>query len=220
MDRALLARTMRYGGITALQQLCQPIGKVLIQGQVNALGVEVMAAFNAVTRFDDFACIPEQSIAQGITTFLAQNRGAGRQDRLRRGFAAGLVMEAGYWVLIGGVTALLRRPLVALFVTGESAEKVVTLGADYLAVMAALYLLPAFTNGFQGYYRGMGQMGVTLLGTLVQISLRVAGTAILAPRIGLRGIALACGIGWTAMLCFEIPYYAWLQRREKRRPRR
>ena len=217
IDRALLARTMRYGGVTALQQLCQPIGKVLIQGQVNALGVEVMAAFNAVTRFDDFACIPEQSIAQGITTFLAQNRGAGKRQRLRGGFGAGLVMELGYGVAVGGVTALLRRPLVALFVTGESAETVVALGAEYLGVMAALYLLPALTNGFQGFYRGMGRMQVTLLGTLVQISLRVAGTAALAPRAGLTGIAWACGIGWCAMLCFEIPYYFhfWRKRREK-----
>src|SRR5699024_5087606 len=116
-----------------------------------ALGVEVMAAFNAVTRFDDFACIPEQSIAQGITTFLAQNRGAGKRQRLRGGFGAGLVMELGYGVAVGGVTALLRRPLVALFVTGESAETVVALGAEYLGVMAALYLLPALTNGFQGF---------------------------------------------------------------------
>ena len=87
VDRSLLGRTLQYGGVSALQQAVQPIGKVLIQGQVNALGVEVIAAFNAVTRIDDFACIPEQSIAQGITTYIAQNRGAGRQDRIRRGFA-------------------------------------------------------------------------------------------------------------------------------------
>ena len=103
VDRSLLGRTLQYGGVSALQQAVQPIGKVLIQGQVNALGVEVIAAFNAVTRIDDFACIPEQSIAQGITTYIAQNRGAGRQDRIRRGFAVGLGMEAVYWVLIGGV---------------------------------------------------------------------------------------------------------------------
>ncbi len=82
VDRSLLGRTLQYGGVSALQQAVQPIGKVLIQGQVNALGVEVIAAFNAVTRIDDFACIPEQSIAQGITTYIAQNRGAGRQDRI------------------------------------------------------------------------------------------------------------------------------------------
>ena len=95
----------------------QPIGKVLIQGQVNALGVEVIAAFNAVTRIDDFACIPEQSIAQGITTYIAQNRGAGRQDRIRRGFAVGLGMEAAYWMLIGGVEESIVRMVSLLCFT-------------------------------------------------------------------------------------------------------
>ena len=75
MDRQLLRQTLRYGSITALQQSCQPIGKLLIQGAVNPLGVDMIAAFNAVNRIDDYAFTPEQSISHGITTFVAQNRG-------------------------------------------------------------------------------------------------------------------------------------------------
>ena len=207
IDRPLLGRTMRYGSVTALQQACQPIGKVLIQGQVNLLGVDVMAAYNAVTRMDDFACIPEQSVAQGITTFIAQNRGAHRYDRIRAGFRAGLLMEFGYWILIGSNTALFRTPIVSLFVSGEGAEQVTALGSRYLAAMAVFYILPAFTNGFQGYYRGMGRMGITLAGTLIQTSLRVVFTVLLAPRMGIYGIAFACAGGWIVMLLFEIPLY-------------
>lgn len=207
IDRPLLGRTMRYGSVTALQQACQPIGKVLIQGQVNLLGVDVMAAYNAVTRMDDFACIPEQSVAQGITTFIAQNRGARRYDRIRAGFRAGLLMEFGYWILIGSITALFRTPIVSLFVSGEGAEQVTSLGSRYLAAMAVFYILPAFTNGFQGYYRGMGRMGITLAGTLIQTSLRVVFTVLLAPRMGIYGIAFACAGGWIVMLLFEIPLY-------------
>lgn len=207
IDRPLLGRTMRYGSVTALQQACQPIGKVLIQGQVNLLGVDVMAAYNAVTRMDDFACIPEQSVAQGITTFIAQNRGARRYDRIRAGFRAGLLMEFGYWILIGSITALFRTPIVSLFVSGEGAEQVTALGSRYLAAMAVFYILPAFTNGFQGYYRGMGRMGITLAGTLIQTSLRVVFTVLLAPRMGIYGIAFACAGGWIVMLLFEIPLY-------------
>lgn len=76
--RDLLGSILRYGAVTAVQQAVQPICKVLIQGQVNALGVGAIAAFNAVTRVDDFAFTPEQSIATAITTYIAQNRGAGR----------------------------------------------------------------------------------------------------------------------------------------------
>ena len=213
VDRSLLGRTLQYGGVSALQQAVQPIGKVLIQGQVNALGVEVIAAFNAVTRIDDFACIPEQSIAQGITTYIAQNRGAGRQDHIRRGFAVGLGMEAAYWMLIGGVVTLFKTPLAAMFVTGEGADRVIALAVQYLGTMALFYLLPAMTNGFQGYYRGMGNMPMTLLGTLIQTSLRVVTTCILAPRMGMYGIAFACATGWCVMLMVEVPFYFWQKAR-------
>ena len=215
VDRSLLGRTLQYGGVSALQQAVQPIGKVLIQGQVNALGVEVIAAFNAVTRIDDFACIPEQSIAQGITTYITQNRGAGRQDRIRRGFAVGLGMEASYWMLIGGVVTLFKTPLAAMFVTGEGADRVIALAVQYLGTMALFYLLPAMTNGFQGYYRGMGNMPMTLLGTLIQTSLRVVTTCILAPRMGMYGIAFACATGWCVMLMVEVPFYFWQKARNE-----
>lgn len=205
--RGLLARILQYGTITALQQAVQPICKVLIQGQVNALGVQAIAAFNAVTRVDDFAFAPEQSLASAITTYIAQNRGANQPQRIRRGFAAGLRLELAYWVLIGGVTWFGRTPLVSLFVTGEGAAEVIALGSQYLGYMALFYLLPALTNGFQGFYRGMGKMTTTLIGTCLQAGLRAAGAAVLAPRMGLPGIAWSCAFGWCIMLLFEIPYY-------------
>ena len=75
-------------------------------------------------------------------------------------------MEASYWMLIGGVVTLFKTPLAAMFVTGEGADRVIALAVQYLGTMALFYLLPAMTNGFQGYYRGMGNMPMTLLGTL------------------------------------------------------
>lgn len=184
IDRGLLKVTLRYGSVTALQQSCQPVGKLMIQGAVNGLGVDAIAAFNAVNRMDDFACMPEQSISHGITTFVAQNRGAGKTERIRRGFRRGLLLEFCYWVCICSVVLALRRFLVGLFVTGEDAAGVVEQGSRYLGVMALFYLYPAFTNGFQGWYRGMGRMKMTLLGTFIQTSLRVAATWLLAPAWG------------------------------------
>jgi Na+-driven multidrug efflux pump len=190
-----------------LQQAIQPIGKVLIQGQVNALGVSSIAAFNAVTRVDDFACIPEQGIGASISTFVAQNRGAGRKDRIRPGFRAGLRLGALYFVFICLVALLLRRSIVSMFVTGDGAEEVVRLGSRYLGVMAFFYLWPAVTNGVQGFFRGMGKMFTTVIFTFVQASIRTVSTMILAPRMGIVGIAWSCLIGWSVMLFFETIYY-------------
>ena len=203
----LMGQILRYGGPTALQQAIQPVCKVLIQGQVNTLGVSGIAAFNAVTRADDFACIPAQSISYAISTYIAQNRGAKKPNRIRSGFRAGIRIEFCYWLLIGSVVALLRKPMVSIFVTGEGSEEVISLGTRYLAWMAAFYLFPAMTNGVQGFFRGMGKMYTTMLGTFLQASIRTVCTYLLVPHLGIVGIAFSCAIGWSAMLLFEVPYY-------------
>ncbi len=215
-DSAIFKDLVRYGAPTAMQQAIQPIGKVLIQSQVNALGVSSIAAFHAVTRADDFACIPEQGISSSISTYIAQNRGAKKEERIRRGFATGIAMEAVYGIGIAIITYLFRKQIVALFVSGEAAKDVIAAGSSYLSVMAFLYVLPGMTNGFQGFYRGMGRMKMTILGTTIQISFRALFTFLLAPKIGLKGIAYASGIGWSIMLLVEVPIALYALRKMKK----
>ncbi len=219
IEKEMLKKILSYGGPTALQQAVQPIGKVLIQGKVNSLGVTTIAAFQTVTKVDDFACIPEQGIAAAISTYIAQNRGAGKPDRINKGFFAGLRLEVCYCLLIGAVTFFFREPVVSLFVAGEEVDEVVRLGSQYLLYMSVFYLWPAFTNGFQGFFRGMGKMYTTIYGTLIQITVRTVCTYFLAPAMGIVGIAFACMIGWSAMLLFEVPYYfyGFVRKQRKRK---
>lgn len=213
IDKTLLKRTLQYGGVTALQQSCQPIGKLLIQGAVNPMGVDVIAAFNAVNRVDDYAFTPEQSISHGITTFVAQNNGAGKKERIRQGFRTGMLLEFFYWIFICTVILLGKRPIMGLFVTKGDTD-IIELGCNYLALMAIFYIFPAFTNGIQGFFRGMGNMSITLVGTVVQTSLRVIFVYLLTPTMGIRGVAYACAIGWSVMLLVEVPYYIWFKRKK------
>lgn len=205
IDAGLLKKTLKFGGVAALQQSVQPIGKLLIQGQVNTLGTDVIAAFQAVTRIDAFALTPEQSIAQAITTYTAQNRGAKKPERIRRGFLTGMAMETAYWIFIGLVVFSFRRTIMSLFVTGENSENIIAIGARYLLLMSVFYLWPGMTNGVQGFFRGVGKLKITLLGTFIQTSVRVITTYLFAPSMEIAGIAYACVIGWSLMLVVEIP---------------
>lgn len=211
IDSILLKETIKYGGITALQQSCQPIGKLLIQGSVNTLGVNAIAAFNAANRVDDFAFTPEQNISHAMTTFVAQNRGAKENERITKGFHWGMVLEAIYGILICVVVLIVRGSIMGLFVVKDNAE-VIQIGCDYLGLMAVFYIFPAFTNGMQGYFRGIGMMKMTLLGTFIQTAFRVIGVYILVPIMGIKGVAFACAFGWSMMLLVEIPYYIHINR--------
>jgi len=205
IDKDLLKRTISYGGVTALQQSVQPIGKLLIQGQVNMLGVDVIAAFNAVSKVDAFAFVPEQSIAQGITTYVAQNKGASKNDRIKRGFLAGIGLEVCYFILICSIVLFLKFPIMSLFVTGDNSAEIIRIGAEYLGLMAFFYILPGMTNGVQGFFRGIGCFKITVLGTFIQTSVRVLMTYLLAPDMGIRGIAIGCALGWSLMLLVQVP---------------
>lgn len=205
-DRNLLKKTLQHGSITALQQSCQPIGKLLIQGAINPLGVASIAAFNAVSRVDDFAFTPEQSISHSIMTFVAQNRGANNKKRIINGFRTGLWLEFCYWIFICIVILYLKEPIMKLFISSNDTD-MVRIGIRYLGLMAFFYLLPAFTNALQGFFRGMGNMKITLVSTIIQISFRVIFVYILVPYIGLVSVAYASLIGWLFMLAYEVPYY-------------
>lgn len=205
INKEHLKQTLQYGGVSALQQSVQPIGKLLIQSQVNALGVDVIAAFNAVSRIDALALVPGQSIGHAVTTYIAQNRGAGKKERIARGYGSGVALETIYWLFFGSLVFFAKKPLMSLFVTGEDAAAVIRVGADYLSLMALFYFLPAMTNCVQGFFRGMGKLKITLCGTIIQTGIRVIVTYLLAPSMGIRGIALACAAGWIMMLFWEIP---------------
>ncbi len=111
VDRGLLRRTLRFSYASALQQAGIYVGKLLVQSAVNPLGVSAIAAFNAVNRIDDYAIIPERDIASGETVLVAQNHGAGKPDRMRRGFWAAQAIEAGYGLAlsIAAADAAVRR---------------------------------------------------------------------------------------------------------------
>ena len=213
IDRRLLRETVSSGAITAMQQACQPIGKALIQSVMNAQGVSVIAAFNAVSRVDDFACIPEQSISSGMMTCIAQNRGAGEHARVGETLRRGMAIEAVYGVLICAAVLLAKEPVMRLFAAQDSV-RMVSMGVDYLTLMAFFYILPGITNGIQGYFRGMGEMKTTLTATFIQISIRALVVAVLVPRIGLNGAAWACAVGWSAMLCYTFVRYRRVRENE------
>lgn len=211
VDPALLRETIRSGAITALQQACQPVGKVLIQSVINAQGVAVIAAFNAVSRVDDFACIPEQSISSAMMTCVAQNRGAGQTQRVRETLRVGMRLELVYGLFILALVQLIKTPVMRLFAAQDSVQ-MVAMGVDYLTLMAFFYILPGMTNGIQGFFRGMGEMKTTLVATFIQISIRTAVVAVLVPRVGISGAALACAVGWSFMLMYAYARYRSVSR--------
>lgn len=215
VDKSLIGRTVNYSWATALQQCVLYVGKLLVQCAVNPLGVDAIATFNAGTKIDDFCYQPSQSIGHTITTFMAQNRGAKKPERMCEGFLKGFSLEWIYIAFTILLVMIFKKQLITLFAGNEA--NVIKLGEHYLFLMACFYFFPSTTNGIQAFFRGTGDVKVTVISTTAQIIFRVAFSFILCPIVGVAGAAWACLAGWIGMLIVELPIFlfAWRKLRKK-----
>ena len=203
-DRSLLKKTISYGWASAMQQATVQLGKIGIQAIVNTMGVSVAAAFAVVNRIDDFAYTPEQNIGHAMTALMAQNKGAKKQQRMKDGFRCGMILEFIYGVILFLICFLLARPLMLLFVKDE---EVILHGVRYLRLISFMYILPAATNGIQGYFRGIGDLKITLLSSFINMGVRVIAAIplVLILGMGIEALPLSYLAGWVGMLIAELP---------------
>lgn len=204
-DKALLKQTIQYGFVSAMQQATVQLGKLSIQGTVNTMGVTSTAAFAAINRIDDYAYIPEQNIGHAMTSAMAQNRGAGETKRVKDAFRIGMHVELVYGAAAGILLLFLANPIMRLFTQDETT---VLLGEQYLHLIAFMYIVPAVTNGVQGYFRGMGDLTVTLWSSLINMGVRVVVCLLLVfvGKMGIIALPWAYLAGWTAMMLYEMPF--------------
>jgi len=204
-DKDLLKEIIQYGFVSALQQSTVQLGKLGIQGIVNTMGVTATAAFTAINRVDDYAYIPEQNIGHAMTSVMAQNRGAGEYTRVRVTFRVGMLIELIYGAALGIFLLVFANPVMRLFTQDEAT---ILLGEQYLQLIAWMYVVPAVTNGIQGYFRGMGDLKITLWSSLVNMGVRVLACILLVfvCKMGMIALPWSYFIGWVAMMLYEFPF--------------
>ena len=203
-DSSLLKKTISYGWTSAMQQATVQLGKIAIQAIVNTMGVNAMAAFAAAGRIDDFAYVPQQNIGHATTTLMAQNRGAGKKERVRASFFCGLKLEFLYAIFITAVCFFFAEPIIRLFVTDAA---VVHLGVRFLKLVSLFYLMPSLTNGIQGGFRGLGDLKITLNSSTLNMAGRVAAAAVfvLLMKMDIEALPYSYVVGWILMLVYEAP---------------
>lgn len=212
-DARLLKKTIAYGWASAMQQATVQMGKIAIQALVNTMGVSVAAAFAVVNRIDDFAITPEQNIAHAMTALMAQNKGAGKNDRMREGFRCGMILELVYGAAVMLICLGFARPLMSLFVKDE---EVIGHGVVYLHLIAVMYILPAITNSLQSFFRGIGDLKVTLMSSFTNMTVRVIAAApmVLLWNFGIEALPYSYLAGWIAMLLVETPLMLRIYRKK------
>lgn len=207
-DIRILRELMGLSTLTCLQQSIMNFGILMVQGLVNSFGPVVMAAFAAAVKIDSFAYAPVQDFGNAFSTYVAQNYGAGKTERIRRGMWDAV---AGAFVFCLGISLLVvifARQLMGLFLSGESAEAI-AVGAGYLRIEGAFYFGIGLLFLFYGYYRAIHRAGISVILTVVSLGTRILLAYALSSveQIGVTGIWVSVPIGWILADLTGIWYY-------------
>lgn len=196
-DRELFALSVRLGIPASIQQTVVSFGMIAVQGLVNSFGSVTMAAYTAAARIDSIAMMPIMNLGLAVSTFTAQNIGAGNLERVRRGYRRTLAMVAACCAATSTVILLFGPKLIELFIDAREVE-VIAQGNDYITVVSFFYILLGLLFVTNGVLRGSGDMIVSMASTIVNLTVRVIFAYFLSSRaeIGYHGIWWSIPIGW------------------------
>ena len=157
--------------------------------------------------------MPVQDFGNAFSTYVAQNFGAGRHDRIRGGIRSAVACAAAFCLLVGGLVWLFARPLMTIFVDRSEIE-ILAIGIQYLHIEAAFYCGIGLLFLLYGYYRAIGQAGMSVVLTVLSLGTRVVLAYVLSavPQIGVVGIWVSVPIGWALADLVGV----WILRRQMR----
>lgn len=210
----LLDRIVRIGFPAGLQSVMYSLSNIIIQASINAFGTDIVAAYTAYGKLDGLYWMMINAFGVSITTFVGQNFGAGKYDRMRRSVRVCLLMTFGATVLMSGFFLLLGEPLYRLF-TDDA--QVIALGMQILRLLVPTYVTYICIEVLAGAVRGTGDSLIPTLFTLTGVCLlRVAWVMGVAPAYhSLTVVLLSYPITWTITSVLFVIYYlkgGWLKR--------
>lgn len=205
-DSWLVKRTAKFGLVSALHQSSLYIGKLLVQGAVNTGGTDMISAYTATMRIEGFANSFSDSGSVAISVFVAQNHGAGNKKRSRDGFRQGLTVMLTLAVCLSVLMAAVTQNAVILLM-GNPSEAVLENADAYMMIISLVYVFCFTGSTFVGYFRGIGRVEVPVIGSILQISIRVILSYAWIQTLGLKAVSLATGIGWAAIVVYQSVMY-------------
>ena len=196
-DRGILKQITNLSLLTCVQQSIMNFGILMVQGLINSFGTVVMAAFAAAVKIDSFAYMPVQDFGNAFSTFVAQNYGAEKPERIQKGVKSAVLSAFVFCVIVSTLVCVFARPLMELFIHPTETE-IIRVGVEYLRIEASFYIGIGLLFLLYGFYRAMNRPGMSVVLTVISLGTRVALAYLLSaiPWIGVTGIWVSVPIGW------------------------
>jgi putative MATE family efflux protein len=218
-DREIFRNMLKIGLPTGIQQSLVSLGFIALTRIVNPFGTNVIAGYTAASRLDSFAAMPAMNLSIAMSTFVGQNMGAQKQERVRKGYISTMLMSGVISLVMTVIMIIFRHALIGLFAKDPA---VVEIGAEYLLIVSSFYVVfsSMFITG--GVLRGAGDTLTQMVFTLVALwVVRIPVSALLSSNLGSPGIWWGIPAGWVVGFTASFLYYLggrWKKKVLIRRP--
>lgn len=197
-DKEEFSRMSRIALPSILQQSTVSIGMMLVQSVVNSFGAEMLAGFSAAMRIESICIVPMAAMGNVMSSFTAQNLGAGKQERVVKGYHTGYGIVFGFGMILCVILEFFYQPLIGMFLGEEGTALAMSTGTDYLRFIGWFFTFIGLKMITDGLLRGAGDMKMFTVANLVNLSIRVIMAVTLAPVFGIAMVWYAVPVGWVA----------------------
>lgn len=206
-DVEMLVRGTKIAIPSIIQQSIVSIGMLLVQSVVNGFGSSVLAGYSAGMRIESICIVPMIATGNAVSTFTAQNLGAGQPERVKKGYHAGLAMIAVFAVLICVILQVFHGSIIDAFLKGDGGVDAYKTGIDYLTFIGWFFALIGVKACTDGVLRGAGDVNVYMAANLVNLAFRVSFANLCAPIFGVQAVWWAVPIGWGVNFLLSFIWY-------------
>ncbi|MBQ9142956.1 MAG: MATE family efflux transporter [Lachnospiraceae bacterium] len=215
-SKSMLQKIAVFAIPSVLQQSFVSVGNIFIQSLINGYGSSVIAGYSAAIKINTFGITCFGTMGNAMSSFTAQNIGAGLTERVKKGLKAGLSMGLLVGVPFFAACFFAGSGLIRLFMSEESALALST-GVEFLKIVAPFYFVISLKLITDGLLRGSGALKWFMISTFSDLILRVALGYILSVPFGTTGIWLSWPIGWSMGTVLSLLFYAkgvWKPKKE------
>ena len=195
-DRNEFSNMTKIALPSILQQSTVSIGMMLVQSVVNSFGTEMLTGFSAGMRVESICVVPMAAMGNVMSSYAAQNIGAGKYDRVRQGYRTGYAIVFSFAVVLCLWMELAYRPLIQMFLGEQGSMLAFQTGTKYLKFIGWFFALIGLKMITDGVLRGAGDMKMFTVANLVNLGIRVVIAITCAPRWGIAFVWIAVPIGW------------------------
>lgn len=209
VDRKIIWQSVRLGLPIAMQWALIAISTTALQTFINSFGTVAVAANTAVSRIEQLVHQPYGSLCAALSTYAGQNYGAGKLDRVKGGLKHGMIMSAGFSLLMLIINQTLGEPIISIFVDDP---EVIRIGAQALRLTSWFYIFLATIYMTRGILNGVGDALFAFINGIVEMLCRIflPMLIVLIPTVGMWGIWWTTGLSWfiSAIFCM-LRYLSW-----------